>query len=145
MGEAGLSAINVQSDGRLVAVGSLDGSTTLLQVCNSLAEPQNNEKQSITQMFERENKREKNLEIRAMQLRREKKAAAGKEGGENATATQKKSATAVDAVKPKAKQKHDDDKEKEMLDEIEKQFYAAIGSIRQEGEAAATDAAPGEE
>jgi dynein intermediate chain 2, axonemal len=50
VGEVGLCSISVQKDGQLVAVGAVDGSTTLLEVCPSLSEPQTNEKTSVTQV-----------------------------------------------------------------------------------------------
>lgn len=53
-----------QSGGRLVAVGDVNGTVSLLEVCDSLAVPQSNEKGAISSMFEREFRREKNLEVR---------------------------------------------------------------------------------
>lgn len=68
VGESALSSIAVQgsasSGGRLVAVGDVNGTVSLLEVCEGLAQPQNNEKIAIANMFEREMKREKNLEVR---------------------------------------------------------------------------------
>ena len=118
--EAGLSAISAQNAGSLVAVGSMDGSTTLLQVCGSLAEPQGNEKQSITQMLERENKREKNLEMRALQSKRERKQ------------TEKILADTTASVSTKESEHVDDSA---MIAEVEKEFYDALAlSQRAEGE-----------
>ena len=51
------------------ATGAADGSTTLFEICSGLAVIQPNEKPSISQMLEREAKREKNLETRARELR----------------------------------------------------------------------------
>lgn len=120
VGESGLSSIKVQNDGRLVAVGSVDGSTTLLQVCNSLSTPQNNEKQSITQMFERENRREKNLEIRAMQIRRERKAS---EASDKAVESENSNRPAVA-----------DEEEEALLAKVEKDFYASIKTLQPEND-----------
>jgi dynein intermediate chain 2 len=64
-----LTSFNIQDTGRLVTVGASDGSATLLELCEGLATMQPNEKQSISQMFDRETKREKNLEARAKELR----------------------------------------------------------------------------
>lgn len=63
--EPGLHCLSIENSGRLIATGAMDGSTTLLELCDSLYVPQASEKQSISQMFERETKREKNLEARA--------------------------------------------------------------------------------
>jgi dynein intermediate chain 2 len=122
VGESGLSSIKVQNEGSLVAVGSVDGSTTLLQVCNSLSEAQNNEKPSITQMFERENRREKNLEIRAMQLKREKRAnePGGKSSGESQT----------NSVADNGEGEEDES----LLEQIEKSFYESMASLKKRGE-----------
>jgi dynein intermediate chain 2 len=76
VGESGLSAVSVQgtsqSGGRLVAVGDIQGTVSLLEVCESLAHSQANEKQAIAGMFERETKREKNLEVRERDMKRKK-------------------------------------------------------------------------
>lgn len=62
IGEVGLSSLGVHSKGKLVAVGSVDGSVSILDVCDSLAVPQQNEKVVMQQLFDRETKREKHLE-----------------------------------------------------------------------------------
>eukprot|EP00742_Colponemidia_sp_Colp-10_P001216 GILJ01001309.1.p1 GENE.GILJ01001309.1~~GILJ01001309.1.p1 ORF type:complete len:593 (-),score=99.77 GILJ01001309.1:140-1918(-) len=68
VGDAALSSISVQAGpgqgvgGKLVAVGDAEGTVTLLELCDSLHIPQSNEKISIAQMFDRETKRERNLE-----------------------------------------------------------------------------------
>lgn len=71
--DAGLSAVNVHGKGRLVAVGAVDGSVSLLELSDSLAVPQNNEKANMTAMFERESKREKHND----QLKTKRQAAGG--------------------------------------------------------------------
>lgn len=70
IGEQSLSSIAVQKNGRLVAVGAKDGSTTILEICKSLAEPSKQEREAMGQMFERELSREKNLAQRRQQLAR---------------------------------------------------------------------------
>ena len=52
------------SGGKLVAMGDVTGTVSLLEVCESLAAPQANERKAIDLMFEREMKQEKNLEVR---------------------------------------------------------------------------------
>merc|ERR1719231_991140 len=79
VGDAMLSSISVQGQAqaghggsRLVAVGDVDGTVSLLEVCESLAISQANEKKAIEAMFDREQKQEKNLEIRERDLKRAK-------------------------------------------------------------------------
>ncbi len=76
IGNAALSSIGVQgttqSGGKLVAVGDANGSVSLLEVCDSLALPQHGEKAAINAMFERESRREKNLEVREREMRKSK-------------------------------------------------------------------------
>eukprot|EP01006_Ploeotia_vitrea_P046809 TRINITY_DN67063_c2_g1_i1.p1 TRINITY_DN67063_c2_g1~~TRINITY_DN67063_c2_g1_i1.p1 ORF type:complete len:579 (-),score=300.96 TRINITY_DN67063_c2_g1_i1:51-1787(-) len=74
----GLTSIKVHKQGQLVALGSEDGTTTVLSLSQGLYEPQSSEKQAIQQMFERETKREKNLELRYNQRKREAKKGASK-------------------------------------------------------------------
>ncbi|CAJ1383167.1 unnamed protein product [Effrenium voratum] len=57
-----LTSLNVQSQGRLAAVGDAGGVITLLQLCDGLVDPGPNEKNMIGWMFDRETKREKSLE-----------------------------------------------------------------------------------
>lgn len=76
IGNVALSSIRVQGNsqggGKLVAVGDINGSVSLLEVCDSLAQQQPSEKQAVGSMFERETKREKNLEIRERDIKRAK-------------------------------------------------------------------------
>ena len=61
---------NTQGGGKLVAVGDVNGTVSLLEVCDSLAILQQNEKSIVNAMFERETKREKNLEVREREIKR---------------------------------------------------------------------------
>lgn len=73
VGDSALSSIAVSNgSGRLIAVGDSNGTVSLLEVCESLAAPQANEKNAIGAMFDRETKQEKNLEQRERDLRRAK-------------------------------------------------------------------------
>lgn len=76
VGDSMLSSIAVQgtlqSGGRLVAVGDITGTVSLLEVCESLAISQSNERKAIDLMFEREMKQEKNLEVREREIRRQR-------------------------------------------------------------------------
>lgn len=76
IGDAPLHTLRIQDQGKFVAVGASDGATTLLQLADGLRFLQANEKQSISQMLERESKREKNLESRAKELRMKNKSGA---------------------------------------------------------------------
>mmetsp|Transcript_17717 Transcript_17717/g.48204 ORF Transcript_17717/g.48204 Transcript_17717/m.48204 type:complete len:583 (-) Transcript_17717:175-1923(-) len=60
--DCALTSLSVQAQGQLAAVGDADGVITLLQLCDGLAHPMPNEKNLIGQIFERETKREKNLD-----------------------------------------------------------------------------------
>jgi len=71
-----LTSLSVQAGGQLAAVGDSDGVITLLSLCDGLVQPQPNEKVLIGQMFDREAKRERNLE----QIK--KQAGQGKKDGE---------------------------------------------------------------
>lgn len=71
-----LSTLSVQNSsqsqlgGKLVAVGDVNGTVTLLELCDSLAVQQNAERKAMDLMFEREMKQEKNLEARERDIRR---------------------------------------------------------------------------
>ena len=73
--EDGLFTVAMQEQGSLVATGSVDGSVYMLELCEGLATMQQNEKQSVNQMLDRESKREKNLEARAKEMRQKEKRA----------------------------------------------------------------------
>eukprot|EP00164_Ancoracysta_twista_P002327 GFYU01003075.1.p1 GENE.GFYU01003075.1~~GFYU01003075.1.p1 ORF type:complete len:570 (+),score=204.31 GFYU01003075.1:231-1940(+) len=118
--DSGLHSIRVESQGKYVATGGMDGSTTLLEICDGLSVMQQNEKQSINQMFDRETKREKNLETRAkeLKLKQKKQADGAPEGGAENT----------------------DD----IIKQVEEEFFAMIQETQTEAEAAAEAAAGGE-
>ena len=66
--------------GSLIAIGDSGGVVTLTQLCDGLVNPQPNEKNLIGQMFDRETRREKNLEaIKKAQKQPGAAAAAGDE------------------------------------------------------------------
>ncbi|KUF96170.1 hypothetical protein AM588_10005876 [Phytophthora nicotianae] len=76
VGDVALSSVSVQgnagSGGKLVAVGDCNGMISLMELSDGLAVSQPNEKAAINGMFERETKREKNLEAKEKELRRKK-------------------------------------------------------------------------
>lgn len=53
---------NHPSTGKYCAIGDQDGTVTLIELCDSLYQMQPREKDIITEMFERESKKEKMLE-----------------------------------------------------------------------------------
>ncbi len=105
----GLYSIKIEpAQGQLITTGSVDGSIYLLELSTGLTEMQRNEKKAVADMFERESKREKNLEARAKELRNKAKqdAAAAKGGGEGE----------VEAAVPW----------ENKVKEVEEEFWAAI-------------------
>jgi len=60
--DAALTSVSVQALGQLAAVGDADGQITLLSLCDGLKDMQPNEKNILGQIFDRETKRERNLE-----------------------------------------------------------------------------------
>eukprot|EP01012_Entosiphon_sulcatum_P025270 TRINITY_DN30588_c0_g1_i1.p1 TRINITY_DN30588_c0_g1~~TRINITY_DN30588_c0_g1_i1.p1 ORF type:complete len:598 (+),score=104.14 TRINITY_DN30588_c0_g1_i1:125-1918(+) len=68
-----LHTLKVQQDGRFVAVGSVDGSTNLLELSPGLAEIARDEKNIIGQMFDRESARDKNLIQRMREAKQRKR------------------------------------------------------------------------
>merc|ERR1719384_16828 len=60
--DCALTSMSVQANGSLVAVGDAEGTISLMELCDGLVQPGPNEKNLIGQMFDRETKREKNLE-----------------------------------------------------------------------------------
>ena len=90
MDDDGLYCVSIEQQssnpGRLLCTGSVDGSIYMLELTEGLSieQKQRNEKQMISAMFERESKREKNLEARAKELRQKEKkvaeAASGDQG-----------------------------------------------------------------
>lgn len=112
-----LTAIKVQStagapgNGRHVAIGSADGTVTVVSISKSLAELQNGEKSAILGMFDREHKREKNLEKSGNTRAREKKEAAA--------------AAKKDAFDPLA---DEDDATQAILKQTEAKFYKMINT-----------------
>ncbi len=70
IGDVPLSSIAVHSGGKLAAIGDVNGTVSLIELCDSLAMPQTKEKKIVSEIFERETKREKNLDAREKELRR---------------------------------------------------------------------------
>jgi dynein intermediate chain 2 len=123
VGDAGLSSIRPHQSGKLIALGSMDGSTTVLELSDALSELQREEKSAIGQMLEREQKREKNLEMRVQRKKDTKEQKETKEPS-----------------KPKAEgkmrlivQKEDEVDVEKLIKQAEEQFFK---TIQQQDEAA---------
>lgn len=104
----GLTTMAVQQQGSFIATGDSGGVITLLQLCDGLVHPQHNEKNIIGALFERETKREKNLEA----LRKHQK-------------THNKDGHAEDDSALRATQNNNID-EKAYVD-IENKFFSSVG------------------
>lgn len=122
VGEASLSSISVQGGaqmggGRLVAVGDVQGTVSLLEVCEGLTAPQAQEKQAISNMFDRELKQEKNLEARERDLRRIR---SQQEEARNREAAEKKDGK--------------DEKMEELLRQVDASFLQMIKEAEDESE-----------
>lgn len=84
--EYALSCLSVQGTvqtggGKLIAVGDVNGTVSLLEVSSNLCTPQPNEKVAIGLVFDRESKREENLEKKAQLMARMAKQASAKNQG----------------------------------------------------------------
>lgn len=114
-----LSSVSVQGSvqnggGKLMAVGDANGTVSLLELSDSLALPQSNEKMAVDKMFEREATREKHLERRAMDLARRAKLA-------------ERQASAAD-------EDGKDDAMEEVLRKVDAEFLAMIKDAEEEEE-----------
>lgn len=86
MCEDALHSLRVHHAGKLVAVGSHTGTTTILELSSGLTKLQKNEKNLVNTMFERETHREKILEARMREIRLKERTAAQKAAREAAMA-----------------------------------------------------------
>eukprot|EP00033_Pygsuia_biforma_P003171 GCRY01003479.1.p1 GENE.GCRY01003479.1~~GCRY01003479.1.p1 ORF type:complete len:569 (-),score=172.78 GCRY01003479.1:437-2143(-) len=100
-----LHSLATHENGKLLLAGSADGSVTLLELCEGLSAMQSNEKQAMQQLLEREARREKNLGIRAKEMRLKQKQKSTTKAPEQTVA--------------------DDER---GLEEVEKEFWEAIKS-----------------
>lgn len=131
IGEAALTSIRVQSGGQLVALGSQDGTTTIVEMSSAIANQQHNEKIAMAAMLERETKREKNLEMRSMQKKRDHK-------GESRGGPRNNGAAVPE---------EEDEATLEIVRKVEEEFFASMDKhkAKQDADAAAEKAANEEE
>jgi dynein intermediate chain 2 len=114
IGQSPLTAISCQQGGSRLAIGAEDGSTTILSMNRALAEQQPSEKKGMADMFERETRREKNLEVRRGAKAKERKGAAAA-----------KSRPVTGSAKAEAAGE-DDAATLDMIAKLEKDFFDAL-------------------
>ncbi|KAJ4458609.1 putative Dynein intermediate chain 2; axonemal [Paratrimastix pyriformis] len=71
--DAAITSMEVHTGGSLLSAGSADGSVAVYELCEGLAVAQSNEKAAVQGVFEREAKREKNIEARVREQRLKEK------------------------------------------------------------------------
>ncbi len=112
--DAALSSISIagttQGAGKLVAVGDVNGTVSMLEVCDSLALPQLNEKSAVNAVLERETKRERLFEVREREIKRAK---------------------AQEEEKKRREEKEEETNEKELLAmrQLEEEFFEMTKDI----------------
>lgn len=128
--EEPLTNIVCQSSGKIIATGSRSGTVTVLQVCDALSEQTTQEKPAMTQLFEREMNREKNLQARLLALRRMQKQKELEKKKDNSTGndeakdTENGDKTTGDANKP------DGMESGRSLQEVEEEFLKLIEKFK---------------
>ena len=122
--------LSMKGGSKYVAVGSHDGSVTVLELCKSLYESSNlnAEKSAMSQLFERETNREKTLQAAKLAQRRAMKQNKGKRTTKNSV------------VKEQEPEQHDDF---DLTDfgNLEKDFLSFIEKNRPQKEEMAADGA----
>lgn len=108
-------------EGKMAAIGDSEGAVTLVQLCKSLYEEQPNEKDLMTAIFEREGKREKNLEQAKKQMG-------------NTKPKQAKDASVEEAKR--------EEKSRSELMKLEEEFFRMVGADEDDDDPA--KARPGE-
>jgi dynein intermediate chain 2 len=74
---------NISINGKMAAIGDSEGTVTMMQLCEPLYVQQKNEKEIMNHIFEREYRREKNLEV-AKKLAESKKPVKKVDGADEA-------------------------------------------------------------
>ncbi len=90
MSDHALTCLGAHEGGSKVAIGTSDGACTILELSAGLSEMGLNEKAAITNMFDRETQREKNLEkaIKEAKVKARKEAARKDEVQDSVTSEQ---------------------------------------------------------
>ena len=153
----GLTAMRMSGGGRLIAVGDGQGSVNVVQASKGLVEQQKDEKAVIAAMFERETKREKALEVRKLQAKRDAtKTTTTTTSSSTATATANGGGGgAVDGAGGRTSRGNahavagvdevrEDEEVREVWRRAEEEFYAAIAERATSGDEAAAAAGKGE-
>lgn len=110
-----LNSIRVQDQGRLVACGSHQGTTTLIELSESLYMLLRHEKSTMSAMFERETKREKILEARHREMRLKERSKSQQE-------------------RDKEEEKGGEDEHVDLIAKAEQDFFASINAELKERE-----------
>lgn len=118
-----LQSLRVQDQGYLIATGSQNGTTTLLELSSGLSTIERNEKNVISAIFDRETKREKILESRHREMKLKERT---------------KSQQDKDKDRDEADHKNEDDdvNVEEMISKAEKEFYEIIEAEKKQREKA---------
>ena len=117
---AGLTSMRMSTAGRLIAIGDANGSVNVVQVSRGLHELQKDEKAAVSAMLERETKREKALEVRKQQQKRDTQH--GKTAAAGGTGTLPPSSAAPAGEEETA----DDSEVLEARRKAEEEFFAGI-------------------
>ena len=125
----GLTSMRINAQGRLIAVGDAQGSVNVVQLSRGLTELQKDEKATIASTLERETKREKALEVKKAQAKRDAQHAQAKAPG-----------TGLGGGEGKGEWVEDEEA-KEACRKAEEEFFAGIEEKRREGDEAAEEAA----
>jgi len=142
--DSSLQSIKVHNNGKHIAVGTADGTVTILRVSKGLSEVQKDEKSMISTMLDRETRREKNLEIRSMQKKRDN---TNKRGSVSMSATQQLQLQQQLASTGSLEEKKDSnepfpEEDKETLEAIrkaEEEFFVAMQAAQDAANKASTD------
>ncbi len=122
--ETPIASISCHANGEMLAVGCEDGSTSILQLGRGLSRLQREEKEVLTEIFEREKKREALVD----RLRMVKAKKAKIERKKKAEGAKPKTNAAKDEEVREASIKRADDHWKAMLEKIEKEEKEAEAS-----------------
>jgi dynein intermediate chain 2 len=114
-----LSSLKIHGGGRQVAVGDSGGTVTIVQLSKGLSELQREEKGVVSALFERETKREKNLEIRGVQRKRDIKEKEKREREQE----RRRAESGLNGVSGEGEMGAD---EREAIKHAEEEFYTLI-------------------
>ena len=135
--QAGLTSMRMNAAGRLIAIGDANGSVNVVQVSRGLSDLQKDEKATIASTLERETKREKALEVRKAQAKRDA------HGGKAATGAGAVGVGLPVVGEAKGGEVVEDEEVREACKKAEEDFFAGIEEKRRDeddGDVSATAA-----